>query len=114
MYRPPQVDRIWFWSQYNKISIYPIFYLVKGDYKCKSSFEHPTAASDKSKRVGAASATETGVPKLGEPIRGPYKENSIFGSILGFPYFGQLPQGPVFARRTTVEGSHLATLTLWV
>ena len=29
----PQVDRIWLWVHYNKIPIYPIFYLLQGDYK---------------------------------------------------------------------------------
>ena len=27
----PEVDRIWLWVFYNKIPIYPIFYLLKGD-----------------------------------------------------------------------------------
>ena len=27
-YSPPQVDRIWLWVYYNKIPIYPIFYLL--------------------------------------------------------------------------------------
>ena len=30
-YSPPQVDRRWPWVRYNKIPIYPIFYLLKGD-----------------------------------------------------------------------------------
>ena len=30
---PPQVDRIWLWVYYNKIPLYPIFYLHSGDYK---------------------------------------------------------------------------------
>ena len=29
-YIPPYVDRIWLWVYYNKIPIYPIFYLLKG------------------------------------------------------------------------------------
>ena len=29
---PPEVDRIWLWGYYNKIPIYPILYLLKGDY----------------------------------------------------------------------------------
>ena len=29
---PRLVDRIWLWVYYNKIPIYPIFYLLKGDY----------------------------------------------------------------------------------
>ena len=29
-YSPPEVDRIWL--EYNRIPIYPIFYLLKGDY----------------------------------------------------------------------------------
>ena len=28
-----QVDRIWLWVSYKKIFIYPIFYLLKGDYR---------------------------------------------------------------------------------
>ena len=30
---PPEVDKIWLWVYYNKIPIYPIFYLLKGDYE---------------------------------------------------------------------------------
>ena len=34
VYSPPEVDRIWFWVYCNdKISIYPIFCLLKEDYK---------------------------------------------------------------------------------
>ena len=29
---PPKVDGIWLWVYYNKIPIYHIFYLLKGDY----------------------------------------------------------------------------------
>ena len=29
---PPQVDRRWLWVCYNKIPLYLIFYLLKGDY----------------------------------------------------------------------------------
>ena len=32
-YSFPQVDRIWFWVYFKKIPIYPIFYLLKGDYR---------------------------------------------------------------------------------
>ena len=32
IYSPPEVGRIWLWVDYNKIPIYPIFYLLKGDY----------------------------------------------------------------------------------
>ena len=32
VYSPPYVDRIWLWV-YNKILIYPIFYLFKGDHE---------------------------------------------------------------------------------
>ena len=32
-YSPPQVDRIWLWVYYNKIPIYSVFYLLKGDYR---------------------------------------------------------------------------------
>ena len=35
VYSPPLVDRIWLWVYYNKIPIYPIFYLLKGDYTHK-------------------------------------------------------------------------------
>ena len=35
VYSPPQVDRIWLWVYYNKIPIYPIFYLLKGDYRLR-------------------------------------------------------------------------------
>ena len=31
-YSPPLVDRIWLGVDYNKIPIYPILYLLKGDY----------------------------------------------------------------------------------
>ena len=32
-YSPPEIDRIWLWVCYKKIPKYPIFYLLKGDYK---------------------------------------------------------------------------------
>ena len=32
VYSPPSVDRIWLWVNHNKIPIYPIFYVLKGDY----------------------------------------------------------------------------------
>ena len=32
-YSSPSVDRIWLWVYSNKIPIYPIFYLFKGDYR---------------------------------------------------------------------------------
>ena len=32
VYSPPSVDRIWLWVYHNKIHIYPIVYLLKGDY----------------------------------------------------------------------------------
>ena len=35
-YSPPQVDRMWLWVYYNKIPIYPIFYLLKGHYRFAS------------------------------------------------------------------------------
>ena len=31
-YSPPATDRIWLWVHHLKIPIYPIFYLLKGDY----------------------------------------------------------------------------------
>ena len=34
VYSPSEVDRIRLWVYYHKISIYPIFYLLKGDYTC--------------------------------------------------------------------------------
>ena len=40
-YRPPYVDRIWLWVDYNKIPMYPIFYLLKGDYRLNMSNENP-------------------------------------------------------------------------
>ena len=36
-YSPPKVDRIWLWVYYNKIHIYPIFYLLKGGYRLHGS-----------------------------------------------------------------------------
>ena len=36
VYSPPSVDRIWLWAYYNKIPLYPIFYLLKGDYSHKN------------------------------------------------------------------------------
>ena len=35
-YSPPEVDRILLWVCYKKIPIYPIFYLLNGDYKYDS------------------------------------------------------------------------------
>ena len=32
-FSPPEVDRIWLWVYYNKIPLYPIFYLLEGDHK---------------------------------------------------------------------------------
>ena len=32
---PPYVDRIWLWVYYSKNPVYPIFYLLKGDYSEK-------------------------------------------------------------------------------
>ena len=32
-YSPPEVARIWLWVYYNKVPIYPIFYLLKGGYR---------------------------------------------------------------------------------
>ena len=29
---PPEVDRVWSWVYDNEIPIYPVFYLLKGDY----------------------------------------------------------------------------------
>ena len=33
VYSPPEADRIWLWAYFNKIPIYPVFYLLKGDYE---------------------------------------------------------------------------------
>ena len=33
-YIPFYVDRIWLWDHYNKIPIYPIFYLLNADSTC--------------------------------------------------------------------------------
>ena len=32
------MDRIWFWVYYNKVRIYLIFYLLKGDYSLLGCF----------------------------------------------------------------------------
>ena len=37
VYSSPKVDRIWLWLYYNKIPIYPVFYLRKGDSRCSSA-----------------------------------------------------------------------------
>ena len=37
-YSPPSVDRIWGWVYYNKIPIYPICYLLKGDCRVSVGF----------------------------------------------------------------------------
>ena len=34
-YSTPPVDRIWLWVYYNKMSIYPLFYLLKRECKFK-------------------------------------------------------------------------------
>ena len=39
-YSPPKVDRIWLWVHYEKIPIYPIFYLLKGDYILLKSLDY--------------------------------------------------------------------------
>ena len=43
IYRPPQVNRIWLWVYYNKIPIYPIFYLHTGDYKMGPQWDYQHA-----------------------------------------------------------------------
>ena len=37
VYSPPQVDGMWFGVCYNKILIYSIFDLLKGDYRVKGA-----------------------------------------------------------------------------
>ena len=32
VYSPPEINTVWLWLYYKKIPIYPIFYLLKGDY----------------------------------------------------------------------------------
>ena len=39
IYSPPEVDRIWLWVYDNKMPIYPIFYLLKGDYRSGSYWQ---------------------------------------------------------------------------
>ena len=34
---PSKYGLIWLWVYYDKIPIYPIFYLLKGDYRCRVS-----------------------------------------------------------------------------
>ena len=34
--RTSGVDKIWLWVHYTKIPIYPIFYLLKGDYRVQN------------------------------------------------------------------------------
>ena len=34
---PPQEDTIWLWAYYNKIPIYPTFYLLKGEYRLEGA-----------------------------------------------------------------------------
>ena len=53
-YSPPYVDRIWLRLYYNKIPIYPVFYLIKGDYICGSVEKHPGLS-----RVGEVDAHST-------------------------------------------------------
>ena len=48
---PPQVDRIWPWVCYNKIFIYPIFYLLKGDYMVRVQAEYMLRARDCLKKI---------------------------------------------------------------
>ena len=33
VYSPPEVDRLRLWVYYSKVPIYPIFYLLNGDYR---------------------------------------------------------------------------------
>ena len=35
-YSTPSEDGIWLWVYYKKTPIYPIFYLLKGDYRVRS------------------------------------------------------------------------------
>ena len=47
VYSPPEVDRIWLWAYYNKIPIYPIFYLPQGTtgFSAASKLERKYVAS---------------------------------------------------------------------
>ena len=38
---PLEQIKIWLWACYNKIPIYPIFYLLKGDYRVIQGLEVP-------------------------------------------------------------------------
>ena len=38
-YSPSLVRRMWLWVYYNKVPIYPIFYLRKGDYVAYSVYD---------------------------------------------------------------------------
>ena len=40
-FSPPSVDRTWLWVYYHKILIYPILYLLKGDYKPLPETQNP-------------------------------------------------------------------------
>ena len=45
-YSPPQVDRIWLWAYHDKITIYPIFYLLKGGCRVSLLFHINACASE--------------------------------------------------------------------
>ena len=45
IYSPPQVDRIWLWVFLDSIPIYPILYLLKGDYICNHRDEYTSLPS---------------------------------------------------------------------
>ena len=48
----PEVDRIWLWVYYTKIPIYPIFYLLNGDYSPRLALEKVLLAGSGTEKVG--------------------------------------------------------------
>ena len=46
VYNPPSADTIWLWVYSDKIPIYPIFYLFKGDYNSWSIFSSQSLQSE--------------------------------------------------------------------
>ena len=58
-YSPPKVDRIWLWVYDNKIPIYPIFYLLKGDCKPSTLLKGSEGAAMPFREIVAGDATST-------------------------------------------------------